>query len=136
MKRKEKKMRVAVPAENPGGLKAPRSGHFGHCDLFTVIDLDEKGKIVNVESVENGRHEAGGCMVPVKLLKDAGVESIIVGGMGARPMQGFTDAGIGVYFADRNSFLNVEDVLKQFVENKLPVMHATQVCKGSGNCHH
>ncbi len=135
-KGKEKKMRVAIPAVNPGGLKAARSDHFGHCDLFTVIDLDESGETVNIENVDNGKHEAGGCMVPVQVLKDAGVEAIVVGGMGARPMQGFAEAGIDVYFADRNRFVTVEEVLLQFIKNKLPLMHPDQVCRGSGNCHH
>ncbi|MGB3225871.1 MAG: NifB/NifX family molybdenum-iron cluster-binding protein, partial [Desulforhopalus sp.] len=86
--------------------------------------------------IQNGDHEAGGCMVPVKILQDAGAESIIVGGMGARPMRGFADAGITVYFADRNNMKSVQDVVSGLTANKLPVMHADQVCKGSGDCHH
>ncbi len=129
-------MRVAIPTNNPGGLLADRSDHFGHCDVFTVVDLDEQKAIKAVTTIANGGHEAGGCMVPVQLLHDAKVEAIVVGGMGARPMRGFADAGISVYFADRESMKNVREVVDGFTANRLPVMHADQVCKGSGNCHH
>lgn len=129
-------MRVAIPTNNPGGLLAERSDHFGHCDVFTVVELDGQQAIKAVTTIANGGHEAGGCMVPVQLLKDAQVQAIVVGGMGARPMRGFADAGISVYFADRENMKSVQEVVDGFAAKRLPVMHADQVCKGSGNCHH
>jgi predicted Fe-Mo cluster-binding NifX family protein len=129
-------MRIAIPTNNPGGLQAERSDHFGHCDLFTVVELDEQKAVKGVTTIANGGHEAGGCLVPVQILNDAGVEAIIVGGMGARPLRGFADVGITVYFADRSSMPGVGEVVDGFAANRLPVMHADQVCKGSGNCHH
>ena len=129
-------MRIAIPTNSPGGLDAERSDHFGHCDIFTLVNLDEKKEIKDVTTIQNGDHEAGGCMVPVKILQDAGAEAIIVGGMGARPMRGFADVGIAVYFADRSSLKTVQDVVQGLISGQLPVMHADQVCKGSGNCHH
>lgn len=129
-------MRIAIPTNSPGGLQAERSDHFGHCDIFTMVDIDEKNEIKDVTIIANGDHEAGGCMVPVNILRDAGAEAIIVGGMGARPMRGFADAGIAVYFADRTSMKTVQDVVGALADEQLPVMHADQVCKGSGDCHH
>ena len=129
-------MRIAIPSNSPGGLEAERSDHFGHCDIFTLLDIDNKKEIKDVTIIQNGDHEAGGCLVPVKILQDAGAEAIIVGGMGARPMRGFADVGITVYFADRSSMKTVQDVVGGLTADKLPVMHADQVCKGSGNCHH
>jgi predicted Fe-Mo cluster-binding NifX family protein len=129
-------MRVAIPTNNPGGLLAERSDHFGHCDVFTVVELDGQKAIKEVTTIVNGGHEAGGCMVPVQLLQDAKVQAIVVGGMGARPMRGFADAGISVYFADRESMKSVREVVDGFTANRLPVMHADQACKGSGDCHH
>jgi predicted Fe-Mo cluster-binding NifX family protein len=74
-------MRIAIPTNSPGGLDSERSDHFGHCDIFTLVDIDEKHEIKDVAIIQNGDHEAGGCMVPVKILQDAGAESIIVGGL-------------------------------------------------------
>lgn len=129
-------MRIAIPTNSPGGIDAERSDHFGHCDIFTLVDLDDNKAIKVVTTIQNGGHEAGGCMVPVKVLQDAGAEAIIVGGMGARPMRGFADAGITVYFADRGSMNTVNDIVRGLKNNQLPIMHADQVCKGSGDCQH
>jgi predicted Fe-Mo cluster-binding NifX family protein len=74
--------------------------------------------------------------VPVKILHAAGVDAIVVGGMGARPMQGFAEVGIKVYFANRDVVPSVGAVIDQLAANQLPVMHTNQVCQGSGNCHH
>ena len=128
-------MKVAIPSEKPGGLQASRSEHFGHCDVFTVVELQENS-VSHVEVGANVPHGAGGCVGPVNLLKDAGVEAIVVAGIGARPMQGFTDAGIRVYYADTSQRLDVDSTVKKFTVGGLPVMHPAQVCKGSGNCHH
>lgn len=129
-------MKIAIPTNAPGGLEAERSDHFGHCDLFTVVTLQADKTVAEIAIVENGGHEPGGCMAPVKLLADAGVEAIVVGGMGARPMQGFSQAGIEVYFADRTAVATVGNLVGLFIEDKLPKMHANQVCQGSGNCQH
>lgn len=129
-------MRIAIPTNSPGGLEAQRSDHFGHCEVFTIVSLGENSSIEKVETVENEGHAAGGCMVPVKILHDAEVQAIVVGGMGARPMQGFAQAGIEVYFANRETVQDVKSVVRLFSEKQLPIMHANQVCKGSGNCQH
>jgi len=129
-------MRLAIPTDNPGGIEAPRSDHFGHCDVFTIVSLNPEKDIESIETIVNYGHEAGGCMVPVKILSDAKVEAIVVGGMGARPMQGFAQVGIDVYFADRESAGDVRSLVQLFVEGRLPKMHPAQVCKGSGDCHH
>jgi len=129
-------MRIAIPSNNPGGLEAGRSDHFGHCEVFTIVDLSENNEVENVSTIANGEHKAGGCMVPVKVLEEAGAEVIVVGGMGARPMQGFASVGIKVYFADRGSVKTVGEVVIKFSAGQLPEMHSDQVCKGSGNCQH
>lgn len=129
-------MRIAIPSNRPGGLDADRSEHFGHCDIFTVIDLDEEKKVRQVSTITNGGHEAGGCLVPVQLLHQAAVQAIIVGGIGARPLQGFSEVGIAVHYADQTTMKTVGDVVAGFTNGSLPVMHPSQVCKGAGNCHH
>lgn len=129
-------MKVAIPTNNPGGLEASRSDHFGHCDLFTLVEVDSDKNISSVETIPVPDHEAGGCMVPVKILAEAGVNAIVVGGIGARPMQGFSEVGIDVYWADRNSIPTADAVMEKFSAGKLPKMNADQTCKGGSNCHH
>ena len=127
-------LRLAVPSDNPGGLEAQRSDHFGHCDLFTIIDIKDSA-ISNVSSVSNKEHKAGGCMVPVALLRDQGVDAIVVGGIGARPLQGFNEVGISVYFADRNNVQNVQKVAEGMIAGQFPIIQPDQTCQNQGKCH-
>jgi len=126
---------LAVPSNTPGGLDAEISEHFGHCELFTLINIQE-GKVASVDTVPNVEHGAGGCMEPVQLLKDQGVQAIVVGGMGARPMQALADVNIDVYFAEKNSLKKVQEAVDGLVQGNFPVMRADQTCKGAGTCHH
>ena len=34
-------MKVAIPTMGQGGMDCERSGHFGHCDCFTVVDIQD-----------------------------------------------------------------------------------------------
>lgn len=86
---------IAVPSNFPGGLEAARSGHFGRCDIFTLVTM--KGKeIESVKTVPNVDHSEGGCLVPVQILHGAGATSLVVAGIGMRPRVGFAQAGIEV----------------------------------------
>lgn len=129
-------MKIAIPTNAHGGLHGARSGHFGHCDVFTVVEVSVGNEVSEVQAIVNQGHEAGGCMTPVTLLQNAGVEAIVVAGLGRRPMQGFNQAGITVYYADLDQVPDVKSVIAKVQENKLVKMHADQVCKGSGNCQH
>jgi predicted Fe-Mo cluster-binding NifX family protein len=128
-------LKIAVPTNSPGGLAASRSDHFGHCELFTLIDV-ESGRVAGVDTLANVEHGAGGCMAPVKLLKERNVDALVVGGMGMRPLQGFSEVGIAVYFASREQYLDVQAVVEGFLENRLARMQPQQACKGGGECHH
>ena len=127
-------LRLAVPSNNPGGLEAGRSDHFGHCDLFTVIDIKE-GKIASVTTESNQEHGAGGCMVPVQFLKGKGVQALVVGGIGGRPLQGFAEVGIDVYYADRNAVQDVQTVVTGMIEGKFAIIRPDQACQGHADCH-
>ncbi len=125
------KRTIAVPSLAPGGLEAERSGHFGHCDFFTLVEVGgDSGTKVSV--VANTPHQEGGCLDPVKLLASLGATEIVVGGMGARPLAFFGDMGITVY-ADQE-LPTVKEVVDALLQDRVPVMSARQVC-GGGSCH-
>ena len=88
---------VAFPSETPGGLEAGLSDHFGHCAAFTLVSL-ESDEVKEVTILPNGGHAQGACLAPVMLLKDQGVEALVAGCMGMRPLAGFQQVGITVYF--------------------------------------
>ncbi len=121
--------RIAVPSNGKGGLDGSRAGHFGHCDVFTVIDVKD-GKIEDVSIIQNQEHVQGGCMVPVNLLAQNNVNALIVGGIGMRPLLGFNQAGIDVYYeAERQE---IKPVVEDLVSNKLSIIQNDQVCGGGG----
>ena len=77
-------LKLAVPTMGEASLDSERSGHFGHCDCFTLCTIED-GQITAVTAVQNPPHEEGGCLRPVKLLADAGADAIVAAGMGLRP---------------------------------------------------
>ncbi|VBB47919.1 Dinitrogenase iron-molybdenum cofactor protein [uncultured Desulfatiglans sp.] len=121
--------RIAVPSMGSGGMDGQRSGHFGHCDVFTLIDVEE-GRIKEVATVPNQSHVQGGCMVPVNLLAEHGVNALIVGGIGMRPLMGFRQMGIDVYYdVERPA---IRPVVEDLIAGRLPLIGEDQVCGGGG----
>ncbi|RJQ56005.1 MAG: dinitrogenase iron-molybdenum cofactor biosynthesis protein [Actinobacteria bacterium] len=121
------KMLLAVPSEGPGGLEAQRSGHFGKCDCFTLVEL-EKSKLRGVRVLQNPPHVDGGCMRPVELLAAHGVTALIVSGIGGRPLEGFKNAGIEVYFEEHLPL--VRQVVRAMQAGDVRTMQPGWVCGG------
>jgi len=119
--------RISVPSNGAGGLDGQRSGHFGHCDVFTMIDVKD-GEIAEISTVQNGGHVQGGCMVPVNLLADHKVDALIVGGIGMRPLMGFRQVGIDVYYDAQRP--EIRPVVEDLIAGKLPKIEDNQVCGG------
>ena len=121
--------RIAIPSMEDGGLDGRRSGHFGHCDVFTLVDVAD-GKIEQVTTIQNQEHVQGGCMVPVNLLSGHKVNALIVGGIGMRPLMGFRQAGIDVYHDDQRP--EIRPVVEDLIAGKLSMISDNQVCGGGG----
>ncbi len=122
-------IRIAVPSDGQGGLDGFRAGHFGHCDVFTLVDV-ENGRIKDVSIVANKEHVQGGCMVPVQLLAENKVQRLVVGGIGMRPLMGFKQVGIDVYYDGERR--DIRPVVEDMIAEKLPMIADNQVCGGGG----
>jgi len=82
-------VRYAVPVS--GGRVSP---HFGHCEHFAMIDVDEESKeIISKELVPSPGHQPG--LLP-EWLAEQGVAFVIAGGMGSRAQSLFQQNRIGV----------------------------------------
>jgi ATP-binding protein involved in chromosome partitioning len=89
-------MRYAIPVS--GGVLSP---HFGHCEQFALIDVDEdKKEIIKKELVPSPAHEPG--LLP-KWLAEQGVNLVIAGGMGPRAQELFQQNNIGVVIGTMES---------------------------------
>ena len=121
--------RIAVPSNGAGGLDGTRSGHFGHCDAFTFIDVED-GEIKKVTTLQNEEHVQGGCMVPVNLLSSHNVNVLVVGGIGMRPLMGFKQVGIDVYHDAERA--EIRPVVEDLIAGKLKEIQNDEVCGGGG----
>ena len=122
--------RIAIPSNGEGGVNGTRAGHFGHCDVFTFVDVEE-GEITKVSTLQNQEHVQGGCMVPVNLLASHHVDALIVGGIGMRPLMGFKQVGIRVYHDDQRP--DIQPVVSDMIAGRLPEIRDDQVCGGGMN---
>ena len=122
-------IRVAIPSNGEGGIDGKRAGHFGHCDVFTCVDLKD-GQIDAISIVPNREHVQGGCMVPVNLLAENNVNILVVGGIGMRPLMGFRQVGIEVYHDAVRE--DIRPVVEDLIAGTLPKITDNDVCGGGG----
>lgn len=120
-------IRIAVPSDGQGGMDGNRAGHFGHCDVFTLVDVED-GVIKDVSILQNKEHVQGGCMVPVQLLAENKVQQLIVGGIGMRPLMGFKQVGIDVFYDGERK--DIRPVVEDMIHGKLQMIDDSQVCGG------
>ena len=126
-------MRIAVPSMSPGGLESERSGHFGHCEMFTVVNIED-GTAREVGVIHNTPHMQGGCQVPVDLLHSHEINGLVVAGIGMRPLMGFRQVGIDVYFAPEGR--TVEQVIELLLAGELSPITDKETCGGGGPHQH
>lgn len=81
-------MKIAIPTS--GGLLCP---HFGHCDEFTIVEVDDSQKVVGTQVIPAPEHQPG--LLPV-WLRERGADIVIAGGMGVRAQQIFAQNGVEV----------------------------------------
>ena len=122
-------MIIGIPSMQPGGLDAPFGAHFGHCDLYTLVDAED-GEVKEVRTLPNVPHQQGGCLAPVQHLADNGVNVLLASGMGMRPLMGFNQAGIDVYFAANAPTVAV--AVKAFLAGHLQKFSQDLTCGGGG----
>lgn len=125
--------RVAIPSTHPGGLDAEVEAHFGHCGVYTLVDIKE-GKIAKVSTLPSIPHQQGGCLAPVNHLAQNGVTALIAGGMGMRPLMGFNQVGIDVFRGTENP--SVRLAVEALINGELQPFSRDHTCGGGQEHHH
>lgn len=102
---------IGIPANGPE-LTDKISEHFGHCNYFVGVELDDNTNMKIAFSLRNDGHSA--CMEPVINMKNKNVTDMIIGGIGGRPYLGFLQVGINLYQGEYGKSIkeNVELLLK------------------------
>ena len=103
-------MKIAVP------LAAGRlSMHFGHCEEFALLDVDEMTKEIKQKTLlQPPPHEPG---VLPRWLHEEGADVIIAGGMGQRAQQLFAQNGIKVLVGVSGQ--SPEELAKTYLDGNL-----------------
>jgi len=100
-------MKIAIASD---GNKV--SGHFGHCEGFTMYEVEE-GKSLKKEFIPNPGHKPG--YLPV-FLKEKDTNVIIAGGMGGTAQDLFIENQIEVVVGAQGL---CDDVIQQFIKGEL-----------------
>ncbi|MFC1582411.1 NifB/NifX family molybdenum-iron cluster-binding protein [Planctomycetota bacterium] len=103
-------MKIAIPT-----AEGKLCMHFGHCQVFTIADVDEESKKISSMVEETPPpHEPG---VLPKWLNELGVNTIIAGGMGMRAQQFFTEYGVEVLVGAPAE--TPEEIVNRFLQGSL-----------------
>ncbi len=101
--------------------------------ILVIAMYLEGGEVKQVTTIANEEHVQGGCMVPVNLLASHNVNALIVGGIGMRPLMGFKQAGVDVFYDATRP--QIRPVVEDLIAGKLQIIGDDQVCGGGGGGH-
>ncbi len=73
-------------------------------------------------------------MEPVNNLAGLKVNAIVVSGIGMRPLQGFNQVGIDVYYDSQRS--DIRPVVEDLLAGKLSIITNDQICGGGEGDYH
>ena len=106
----DRKMRIAIPL-----AQGKMSLHFGHCEEFAIVDVDEKTKeISNITELQPPAHQPG---VLPRWLSEQQADVIIAGGMGQRAQQLFAQNNIKVVIGASEQ--TPEQLVKDYLNDTL-----------------
>ncbi len=89
------------------------AAHFGRCSGYEIVDISADGRIVRLGRLANPGHEPG--RLP-KMLREAGVECVLAGGMGPRAIALFEEFNIKPVIGIEGT---VEEVVNQIIAGDL-----------------
>lgn len=104
--------------------------HFGHSDVFRIINLTERNKVISVE--EMASTQGCGCKSQLaEALKEKGVSLVLAGNMGAGAQNKLKATGIEVLTGFSGT---VEEVLHHWASDSFS--YQVQTCSGGSQGHH
>ena len=121
---------IGIPSNGPE-LTDIISEHFGHCNYFLGIQINEDLTYEKAFSLQNQGHS--GCMEPVMNLRNKSVTDVIVGGIGGRPYMGFLQFGISLNQGALGK--TVKENVELFINGKLTLLKGSS-CGDNSNHNH
>ena len=121
----DKNMKIAIPT-----AEGKLCGHFGHCESFTIAEINPETK--EILSIESRVPEEGISCQSASWISEQGVNVVLAGGMGGRPLMIFAQNGVEVVAGCPE--LPVKDILESFMSKTLET--GENACGGEGHDHH
>jgi predicted Fe-Mo cluster-binding NifX family protein len=119
---------VIVPVLDKNGLNARIAEHLGRAPFYAIIELDNDGKVTNIETIPNtGEHFGGEGHMHDRIL-ELKPNAIITYGMGPTGLSGFQGAGVAVLEANATT---VKDVIAAYNDDELQ-----ELTEGCHHAHH
>ncbi len=121
--------KIAIPSMNNGGMESDVCAHFGSCEYFTVVDVQDQA-ITGIEAISNmspdGEHN---CAAPSLILKSHNVDTVLVSGIGGRPLISLVENKMKVF---AGAMGKVSDALQDYNNGMLQELSTIGTC----NCSH
>ena len=115
---------IGIPIQNDDGLNSKISSHFGKAPFYLLFNISSK--TANV--IKNTSNHYGGKEHPPVLLKNAGVQILLAGGMGGNARKIFEKNNIKVYYGAINT---AKETLELYEAGKL-----SEIPPDDGNHNH
>ena len=114
-------MKVCIPTMGARGLEEQVGEHFGRVPTYTVYDTESE----EVTIMDNTSGHMGGSGYPAQILADAGIGTMICGGLGRRAVSMFEQAGVMVYIGARGT---VREALEMWKAGQLTAATDENAC--------
>jgi len=103
-------MKIAVPTRDNRV-----DGHFGHCEFYSIISVNENREIETIEKMESP--EGCGCKSNIaSIFQQMGISLMLAGNIGPGAINKINEAGVEVV---RGCSGEVEDVVKAYLAGNI-----------------
>ena len=126
-------MKIVIPT-----LDGKLCGHFGHCESFTFVEVNSETK--EIKNIENIIPEDGVSCQSAGWLAQQGIDLVLAGGMGGRPLMTFAQNGVEVVTGCPE--IEIKEIVELFLNNTLETTENScghgegHQCHGHGEGHH
>ena len=124
----EVNVRIVVPVSDEKGIDAQLSQHFGRAPFYSIIDLDEEGKVIGQGTIANTSEHFGGVGLPPNRILQLKPKALVTYGLGSKALKMFQDAGVAVLRTEANT---VREVVNAYNNNELQ-----ELTQGCHHAHH
>jgi len=120
--------KLVIPIVEDKGLDSRIAEHFGRAPYFAVIELNERGEVVEFKAVSNVGEHFGGPGYTHDNIMQLKPDVIIVYGMGPRGLSSFQSRGVAVFKAEGET---VKEVILAYSRGEL-----RELTEGCAEAHH